>query len=104
MRQVSVASGDTAAVIDDNELSITILPADKRDCTARARNHRCAPGRFNILPGMKLVARAAKRVSAPAKSAFERSVDRPDGWSVAALPQNRLVSAQIFLEPAHLRG
>jgi hypothetical protein len=80
-------------MIDDHELSVAILPANKRDFSARAGDHWRAPRRFDVLPGMKLVARTTKRVAASAEAAFKGSCDRSDGRSVAALPQNRLVSA-----------
>ena len=46
---MAVTRGQTAAMIDDDELTIAILPADKRHFAAGSGNHRSAPGSFDVL-------------------------------------------------------
>src|SRR6185369_468078 len=99
---MAVTRRQAAAVIDDHQLPITVLPTDERHSAARSRDDWRAPRCFNVLARMKLVTWPTERIAPAAETTFECAVDRPNRRRVTAFAQNRLVRAQVFLEPAHL--
>src|ERR1051326_4214335 len=66
VREMAVTRAETTAVIDDYQLSITVLPTDKGHSTARAGDYWCAPRRFNVLARVKFVARTTEGISSSA--------------------------------------
>src|ERR1051326_6116605 len=99
---MAVARRQTTAVIDDHELSVTILPTNKRDRAASCGSYGGAERRFDVLARVELVTWPTKGIAASAKTAFECSAYGPDRRCVTALTQDGFVRAQVFFEPAHL--
>src|SRR5687767_12277326 len=88
-------------MIDDNELSIAVLPTNKADFSARSGNNRRTHGCFDVLAGMKLIRTAAERISAAAKSTFELSDHWPNRWCIPALAQHAFVDTNVFFKLRH---
>ena len=49
MREVSVARSQTAAMVDDDQLAVTILPADEGHFAAGAGDHRVTKCGVDVL-------------------------------------------------------
>src|ERR1043165_56203 len=102
MRKMTITRRQTTAMVHNHELSIPILPTDKRHATRRTGNDRRAKRRLDILTGMKLPTRTTKRIPPSAQPTFKRPLDGPQRRRVATLSQNRFIGPHIFLEAAHL--
>ena len=68
MGKMAVSGCESAAMVYDNQLSITVLPAHKRYRAAGSRDNRVTPGSFDVLTGMKFVGAPAKRIAAATKA------------------------------------
>ena len=78
VRQVSVSTGEPAAVVDYYQLAIAVLPAYERHLPAGSRNNWVTTGCVNILAGVELKRTPAKGVPATAETAFQFSDYRPN--------------------------
>src|SRR5437773_3636993 len=101
MREVAIARGQTASMIDDNQLAVTILPADEGDGAAGSCDHRVTRRGVDVLSRMKLVRTATKGISSSTKSAFQLSNHWPDRRSVTTLSQDIFIGSHFAFELAH---
>src|ERR1044072_8923736 len=97
---MAVARRQTTAVIHHYELSVTILPTNKRHRSACSGSYGRAKRRFDVLARVELVTWPTKRIAASAKTAFEGSAYGPERRCVSALTQDGFVRSQVFFEPA----
>src|SRR5688572_10787972 len=88
-------------MIDDNELSIAVLPTNKADFSARSGNNRCTHGCFDVLAGMKLIRTAAERIASSAESTLELSDHWPNRRCIAALAQHSFVNVNVLFNLSH---
>src|SRR5215467_6860066 len=74
-RQVSVMSRNTAAVLDDDHVPISVIPARELDGPGQACPDRLAPMRFDVAAAMKLLA-PGERVPPVPEAASDLRVSR----------------------------
>src|SRR5262245_8570237 len=99
-----VLGRQTAAVVDDHQLAIPVLPTDKRDTSSGSGNHRSTPRSFDVLSGMELVSGAAEWIPPAANTAFERASHWPKRGRVAALAKDGFIRRHVLFQATHLRG
>src|SRR5215212_9149795 len=83
--KVAVARRQTVAVVDDDRLPVTVLPAGLDDRSVGGREDGRAVRGGDVLPGVELGAAAAKRVAAVAEAVRGLALDGPDRWDTRAL-------------------
>ncbi len=76
--KVTITRRETAAMIDNHELTITVLPAGECHGAVGAGNHWCAPLSLDVLAGVKLIGAPAKRIPPAPKPTLERTCDWPN--------------------------
>src|SRR5829696_6192593 len=77
--EVAVARRQAVAVVDDDRLPVTALPAGLDDRPVGGREDGRAVRGGDVLPGVELGAAAAERVAAVAEAVGRFALDGPDG-------------------------
>src|SRR5215207_1059916 len=97
--EVAVARRQAVAVVDDDRLPVTVLPAGLDDRSGGGREDGRAVRGGDVLPGVELGASAAERVAPVAEAVRGLAFDGPDRGDARALLERRLVDLQVHFEP-----
>jgi hypothetical protein len=75
-------------MVDDDQLTVSVLPTGKSHYTASASDDRGSLGSFNILSRMKFEAEASKGIPSAPKTTLKGSLNGPNRWCISSFAQD----------------